>query len=136
MPKRRVLAYSLDPGQRGDEFLFNMAISVVAFPVNFVASLPAAVRALAAGQLPSRVPSTILIAIGAFMASSGDVLQRFGITGVFYLGKLIAVVFLFAGFLVSIEVFHEFRIPFTAIVVGRPRAEPAGTGDAEAETAR
>jgi hypothetical protein len=120
MPKRRVLAYSLDPGQKGDEFLFNLAISVVAFPVNFVASLPGAVRALASGRLHSRVPSTILIAIGAFMASSGDVLQRFGTTNFFYLGKLLAVIFLFVGFLVSIEVFAEFRVPFTRVVIGRP----------------
>src|SRR6478752_4468926 len=35
MPKRRVLAYSLDPRQPGDEFLFNLAISIVAIPVNF-----------------------------------------------------------------------------------------------------
>ena len=121
MPKRRVLAYSLDPGQRGDEFLFNLAISVVAFPVNFVASVPGAVRAFRAGRLHSRVPSTILIAIGAFMASSGDVLQRFGVTDFFYLGKLIAVIFLFAGFLVSTEVFHEFRVPFTRVVLRRRR---------------
>ncbi len=136
MPKRRVLAYSLDPGQKGDEFLFNLVISIVAFPVNFVASLPAAIRALAAGRLPSRVPSTILIAIGAFLASSGDVLQRFGITGVFYMGKLAAVVFLFAGFLVSIEVFHQFRIPFTPIVLGGRRTEDPSVVEAEAERAR
>ena len=126
MPKRRVLAYSLDPNQPGDEFLFNMAISLVAIPVNFVASLPGAIRALFAGKLHSRVPATILIAIGGFMASGGDTLSRFGITEYFQVGKFIAVLFLFAGFLVSIEVFREFRVPFTSISLGRMRHEPAG----------
>ena len=46
MPKRRVLAYSLDPNQPGDEFLFNLLIAPVAITVNLVASLPGAVRAL------------------------------------------------------------------------------------------
>ena len=32
MPKRRLLAYSLDPNQPGDEFLFNLMISIVAIP--------------------------------------------------------------------------------------------------------
>ena len=50
MPKRRVLAYSLDPNQPGDEFLFNLLIAPVAIIVNLVASLPGAVRALVAGH--------------------------------------------------------------------------------------
>ena len=33
MPKRRVLAYSLDPNQPGDEFLFNLLIAPVAIVV-------------------------------------------------------------------------------------------------------
>ena len=74
MPKRRVLEYSLDPNQKGDEFLFNLLIAPVAITVNFVASLPGAFRALVTGKIHSRVPATILIAIGAFMASSGDTL--------------------------------------------------------------
>src|SRR5918994_1654788 len=46
MPKRRVLPYSLDPNQPGDEFLFNLLIAPVAIAVNLVASLPGAVGAL------------------------------------------------------------------------------------------
>ena len=44
----------------------------------------------------------------------------------FQLGKFLGVLFLFAGFLVSIEVFREIRIPFTSIRLGRTRHEPAG----------
>jgi len=150
MPKRRVLAYSLDPDQPGDHFLFNLSIALVAIPVNFVASLPGAVGALLARRLHSRVPATILIALGGFMASGGDILSRFGITEYFQVGKFIAVLFLFAGFLVSIEVFREFRIPFTRIRSGRTRHEPAeaealaaatgpdidGDGDGDGESMR
>jgi hypothetical protein len=139
MPKKRVLSYSLDPNQKGDEFLFNLLIALPAFTVNFVASLPGAVRALFAGRLHSRVPATILIAIGGFAASSGDILLRFGVSDFFYVGKLFAVICLFAGFLVSIEAFAEFRIPFTRIVLVRRRQErapDAPTAEATAGDAR
>ncbi len=123
MPKRRVLAYSLDSEQTGDQFLFNLLIAPVALTVNFFASLPGALRALLAGELHSRVPATLLIAIGAFVASAGDSLNRFGITAPFAIAKLVAVAFLLAGFLISIEVFREFRVPFTGIRLGVARRE-------------
>jgi hypothetical protein len=126
MPKKRVLAYSLDPTQPGDQFLFNLLISPVAIVVNFVASLPGAIRALFAGRLHSRVPATILIAIGGFLASGGDALNRFGVTNYFQVGKLLALLFILAGFLVSIEAFREIRIPFTSIVLSRGRHEAPG----------
>lgn len=123
MPKRRILAYSLDANQSGEQFLFNLLISPVAFTVNFGASLPGAIRELLAGRLHSRVPATLLIAIGAFVASAGDGLNRFGITAPFAVAKLVAVAFLLAGFLVSIEVFREYRIPFTRIRIRADRRE-------------
>lgn len=123
MPKRRVLPYSLDANQPGDEFLFNLLIAPVAIAVNFVASLPGTVRAIATGRIHSRVPATILIAIGAFIPTVTDSLNRFGSTELFQLGKFLGVVFLFAGFLVSIEVFREIRIPFTGIRLSRARRE-------------
>jgi hypothetical protein len=130
MPKRRVLPYSLDPGQPGDQFLFNLLIAPVAIAVNLVASLPGAVRALATGRIHSRVPATILIAIGAFIPTVTDSLNRFGATELFQLGKLLGVAFLFAGFLVSVEVFREVRIPFTGIrLVRRGPADPSQVGE-------
>ncbi len=136
MPKRRILPYSLDPGQNGDQFLFNLLIAPVAIAVNFVASLPGTVRALATGRIHSRVPATILIAVGAFIPTLTDSLNRFGATELFQLGKFLGVLFLFAGFLVSIEVFRQFRVPFTDIRLGRTRHEsPAVTGSAAASEA-
>jgi hypothetical protein len=127
MPKRRVLAYSLDPNQKGDNFLFNLLISLVALPVNFVASLPGALRDLVRGRLHSRVPATLLIALGGFVASAGDSLNRFGVTGPFAVAKFLSVVLLLVGFLVSIEAFREIRVPFTGIRLAGVRREP-GTG--------
>ena len=136
MPKRRVLGYSLDPTASGDQFLFNLLISPVAIVVNFVASLPGAVRALFSGRLHSRVPATILIAIGGLLASGGDALNRFGVTNYFQVGKFLSVLFLLAGFLVSIETFREIRIPFTKVRLGTRRTEhgPAADGAAEQAT--
>ena len=57
------------------------------------------------------------------MASGGDLLNRFGITAYFQAGKFVAVLFLFAGFLVSIEAFRTIRIPFTTIALASGRRE-------------
>ncbi|MBF6605960.1 MAG: hypothetical protein IVW53_10305 [Chloroflexi bacterium] len=134
MPKRRVLAYSLDPGQKGDEFLFNLLIAPVAIVVNFVASLPGAIDALLHGRLHSRVPATILIALGALVASSTDTLNRFGSTELFQAGKLVAVLLLLAGFLVSIEVFREIRVPFTGLRIATSRQERSNPATEESAT--
>jgi len=123
MPKRRLLDYSLDSNQPFDHFLFNLAIGVVAITVNLVASVPKAFRAWREGTLHSRVGATILIAAGAFVAAAGDTLNRIGITSPFAVAKLIAVVLLLWGFLVSIDAFSEIRIPFTSIRLSRDRTE-------------
>jgi hypothetical protein len=123
MPKKRMLDYSLDPGQPGDQFLFNIFIAIVAIPVNFVASLPGAIKALFTGRIHSRVPATLLIAIGAIIVSGVDALSRLGTTELYQFGKFFAVLFIFLGFLVSIEAFREIRIPFTHRVLRGGRRE-------------
>lgn len=124
MPKRRVLSYSLDPGQAGDSFLFNLLIAPFAITVNFIASVPGAVKALLTGRIHSRVPATLLIALGAFIPALTDSLNRFGSTEYFQLGKLLGALLLLAGFLVSTETFSEIRVPFTSIVLRGARTEP------------
>jgi hypothetical protein len=126
MPKRRILDYSLDPHQPGDQFLFNLVISPFAMAFNFVTSVPLLARSFATGKLNNRVPSTILIAVGGIAAGGVDALNRFGSTQLFEIGKFMAVVLLFSGFLVSTEVFHEIRIPFTRIRLRTTRDEHAG----------
>jgi hypothetical protein len=135
MPKRRVLAYSLDPNQPGDHFLFNLLIAPVAILVNLIASLPGAGRALLSGQLHSRVPATILICVGAFIPTVTDSLNRAGSTELFQAGKFLGVVFLFTGFLVSIETFREIRVPFTSIRLRTGRREREPIADAATEGA-
>jgi hypothetical protein len=135
MPKRRVLPYSLDPTQPGDQFLFNLLIAVPAIAVNLVASLPGAARELLAGRLHSRVPSTLLIAAGAFVPLASDSLSVAGSTAISSLGKLVGILLLLAGFLVSTEVFREIRVPFTSIRLGGARREQARRRDAVAAAA-
>lgn len=120
MPKRRVLRVGHMP-------ILSHLLRPLAVIVNFLASIPAAFRAWRAGTLHSRVPATLLIAIGAFIPSLTDGLTRFGVTWGFYLGQLLGVVLIFAGFLASVEVFSDLRIPFTHIAVGRRRAGVEGT---------
>jgi hypothetical protein len=126
MPKRRVLHYSLDADQPGDQFLFNLIIGSVAIVVNFLASLPAAVHQLLTGRLHSRVPATLLIAVGALVVAGPDILARFGSTDLFQLGKLVGVLLLLSGFLVSVDVFREIRVPFTGVVLRANRHERVG----------
>ncbi len=117
MPKVRVLRVTGGPPVLG---ALGRAAAVV---VNFFASLPSAARALRAGQLNSRVPATILIAIGGFIPGWTSGLNRFGVTWAFFLGELLGVIFIFTGFLVSIEVFSDVRLPFTRIVLRRRGSE-------------
>jgi hypothetical protein len=131
MEKRRVIRYSLRAGQGAASYLGNLLLAPLAITVNFVASLPAAVVALVHGRLSSRVPATILIAIGATIPAFTSGANRFGATSAFFVGELLGILFLFAGFLVSIEVFSDIRLPFTRIVLVRrnqpdpPDAAPA-----------
>jgi hypothetical protein len=131
MPKKRVLYYSLDAGQRGDEFLFNLAIAPFAIVVNFIVSLPGALSALVGRRIHSRVPATLLIALGALAAGGTDVLARFGSTDLFQVGRFVAVGLMFLGFLVSVETLSEIRVPFTRRVLRgdrRERVQTVGTG--------
>ena len=118
MPKVRMMRVTSEVPILG---ALGRAVAVV---VNFVASLPSAGRAFRAGTLNSRVPATILIAIGGFIPGWTSGLNRFGVTWAFFLGELLGVIFIFLGFLVSIEVFSDVRLPFTRIVLRRrDRAE-------------
>jgi hypothetical protein len=98
MPKKRALAARL---------------GVLAIAVNFFASLPGAVSALFQRRLNSRVPATILIALGALIPGVTSSLNRFGVTWSFFLGEFLGLVLIFAGFLVSEEVFRNVRIGTT-----------------------
>jgi hypothetical protein len=117
MPKRRIIRYEIRLDRGVTSFIGNLLLAPVAIVVNLVASLPGAARALVNGTINSRVPATVLIAIGGIIPAVTSGLNRFGATSGFFVGELLGVVFLFAGFLVSIEVFREVRVPFTRVVL-------------------
>lgn len=123
MPKRRVLRYSLR-NQSAVGFAGNLLLMPIAVVVNFLVSLPGALVALFTGRLSSRVPATILIAIGATIPAYTSGANRFGNTSGFFIGEFLGVLFIFLGFLVSIEVFSDVRLPFTRVVLLR-RDRPA-----------
>lgn len=123
IPKKRLIRYEIRRDGGIVSMLVNLVIAVVAIPVNFIASVPGAIVALFRGKLNSRVPATILIAIGGLIPAVTSGLNRFGDTSGFFVGELLGVVFLFLGFLVSIEVFREVRVPFTRRVLWHRAAE-------------
>lgn len=98
-------AYIYMPKRR----LMQARFAVLAITINFIASLPGAAQALVRNKLNSRVPATLLIAFGAFVPGVTSSLNRFGVTWTYYLGEFVGIVLIFAGFLVSEEVFRTFR---------------------------
>jgi hypothetical protein len=120
MPKQRVL------GRRTLPPVVAQIYGTTAVAVNFFASLPRAAVALARGELHSRVPATLLIALGGFIPGVTSGMNRFGITWAFYLGELLGVLLIFAGFVVSTEVFSE-RFRLGPVVVRRHEEEVPAT---------
>ena len=118
MPKRRVLRAKIHTP------VLAQLYGLVAVAVNLVASLPGAADALAHGRLNSRVPATLLIALGAFIPGLTSSLNRFGVTWSFFLGEFLGVLLIFAGFLVSEEVFRNIRLGVTVWARGAARVEP------------
>jgi len=119
MPKRRILRAKVTTP------VLAQLYGVAQVAVNFLASLPAAVVALRQGKLHSRVPATILIALGAFIPSLTSGLNRFGVTWSFFLGEFLGVLLIFVGFLVSEEVFRNVRI---GTVIWKRRSLEGETG--------
>ncbi len=120
MPKRRLLRVGFSTP------VVSQIARGIAVVINFFASIPGAWRALRQGRLNSRVPATVLIALGGFIPGWTSGLNRFGITWSFFLGELLGVIFILAGFLASIEVFSDLRLPFTRVVLARRHApEPS-----------
>ena len=123
MPKRRLIRYTLNENQSGAAFVGNVALALVAVPVNFVISVPVAFADLFRGRLNSRVPATILIALGVTIQSVGNGLARFGDTNGYFVGEFLAIVFLFVGYVVSIDALPVIRVPFTRWVLLERRVE-------------
>jgi hypothetical protein len=69
-------------------------------------------------RLRSRALANLTIAAGGLVfAASGSLSKYFGMPSVLYLAEFAGTVIIFAGFLLSIEVFDHIRIPFTRVVL-------------------
>ena len=112
MPKRKLLRGRRLPPVAAQLY------GAIAVLVNLLASLPLAATALARGQLHSRVPATLLIALGGFIPGITSGLNRFGVTWSFFLGELLGVVLIFIGFIVSTEIFSA-RVRIGPFTIGR-----------------
>ena len=118
MPKRKVLKAKVRTP------VVAQLYGAAAVTVNIIASLPLAANALVRGRLNSRVPATLLIALGAFIPGVTSGLNRFGVTWSFFLGEFLGVLLIFVGFLVSEEVFRNVRFGVTLWTRAAPeRAE-------------
>ena len=74
-----------------------------------------------------RVVSNCFIFGGAMAASAAGTIERFHLANgadAFSLATLMGVTLIFVGFLISIEVFNEFRVPFTSITLKERKALP------------
>lgn len=71
----------------------------------------------------NRLISMIALAIGGLAPTSAGTLTRLGFSNAFYLLTLIGALFLLIGYLISIDVFTVFRIPFTDIVLRSRRTD-------------
>jgi hypothetical protein len=60
-----------------------------------------ALYALSTRQLSNRVKANVLIAVGAFIPSVASGLTRFGVTSLFFVGELLGLSCIMAGFLLS-----------------------------------
>jgi hypothetical protein len=122
MPKRKVLRAKVRTP------VVAQLYGGAAVAVNLVASTPTAASALLKGKVNSRVPATILIALGAFIPGVTSGLNRFGVTWSFFLGEFLGVLLIFSGFLVSEEVFKNIRIGST-LWSRRPTSEATLAAD-------
>jgi hypothetical protein len=119
MPKRKVLRARMLPP------VVAQLYGTVAVAVNLIASLPGAAVALVGGRLHSRVPATLLIALGGFVPGLTSSLNRFGVTWSFFAGELIGIILIFAGFVVSSEAFARMRIGPVTLGRAEPERSPA-----------
>jgi hypothetical protein len=82
-------------------------------------------------QNPTRLVSMVLLVIGGLAPTLAGSLNKAGISGAFFTLTFVGALFLLAGYLVSIEIFTVFRVPFTdRVLLDRQPALALATGGA------
>jgi hypothetical protein len=79
-------------------------------------------------QNPTRLLSMILLVIGGLAPTLAGTLTKLGYSDAFFALTFVGALFLLAGYLVSIDVFSVFRVPFTQKVLVDRRV-PAGAAE-------
>ncbi len=79
---------------------------------------------------PTRPISMVLLVIGGLAPTLAGSLNKAGISGAFFMLTFIGALFLLTGYLVSIDVFSVFRVPFTDRVLLDRRVAVATAGAA------
>ncbi len=96
-PQQIVSGQAFDSNTRALTPPFNIAGALVLI----LGAVLSALQAMRERTLTSRLLANILIATGAFIPSVASGITRFGITSIFFLGELLGLAFIFAGFLLS-----------------------------------
>lgn len=96
-PDQIVSGQALDPYTRALTPPFNIAGALILI----LGAALSALQAARSRQLSNRMAANILIAVGAFVPSVASGLTRFGITSIFFLGELVGLACILAGFLLS-----------------------------------
>jgi hypothetical protein len=76
---------------------FNIAGALVLI----LGAVLSAVQAIRTRELSNRISANILIAVGAFIPSVASGLTRFGVTSLFFVGELLGLACIMAGFMLS-----------------------------------
>jgi hypothetical protein len=96
-PDEIVTGQAFDPEVRALTPGFNIAGAAVLI----LGAALSALRYWRTRSVPRRVLSNVLIAVGAFVPSLASGLTRFGVTSLFFVGELLGLVCIVAGFLLS-----------------------------------
>jgi hypothetical protein len=79
-------------------------------------------------QNPTRLASMILLMLGGLAPTLAGTMTKLGFASAFFVLTFVGALFLLAGYLVSIDVFAVFRVPFTnKVLVDRRVAAEAAT---------
>jgi len=92
-----VSGQAFDPDTRALTPPFNIAGALVLI----LGAALSALQALRTRELSNRVKANVLIAVGAFIPSVASGLTRFGVTSLFFVGELVGLLCIMAGFLLS-----------------------------------
>ena len=96
-PEQVVSGQAFDPEVRALTPGFNIAGAAILV----LGAILSAVRYWRTRAQPERVLSNVLIAVGAFVPSVASGLTRFGVTSLFFVGELVGLACIMAGFVLS-----------------------------------